>query len=313
MRLARWSLPARRPFHHARVHARRPRGAEGRAPRSRSACPPRTRRRTIGGIVAADPADALVEDRPLVDEIIVVDDRSTDDTAAAARGGRRDGRVDRRAPRPTCAPGHGQGRGALARPGARRPATSSSSATPTSPTSTPASSSACVGPLLVDPTVLVRQGLLRAARHPRPGTGGRTTELVARPLHLAALPVAHRHRPAAVGRVRRPAGRCSSSVPFVQGYGVDLGLLVDVQERCGAAAIAQVDLGRPATTATAASTSSRRRRCRSCRPRSPGPGCRPSRPATLRRPGLPPARLRPRRATAAGRAPRRRRAAAASA
>ena len=32
------------------------------------------------------------------------------------------------------------------------------------------------------------------------------------------------------------------SVPFVQGYGVDLGLLVDVQERWGADAIAQVDL-----------------------------------------------------------------------
>ena len=81
-------------------------------------------------------------------------------------------------------------------------------------------------------------------------------------------------------------------VPFVQGYGVDLGLLLDVEERCGAAAIAQVDLV------------SRRHRNRSldelspqalsilqtafaapvCRPAAPppcaGPGCRPSRAPT---------------------------------
>ena len=33
------------------------------------------------------------------------------------------------------------------------------------------------------------------------------------------------------------------STPFVQGYGVDLGLLIDVVERVGISSVAQVDLG----------------------------------------------------------------------
>ena len=76
-------------------------------------------------------------------------------------------------------------------------------------------------------------------------------------------------------------------MPFVQGYGVDLGLLVDVEERCGAAAIAQVDLV------------SRHHRNRSLDELSPQAlsilqtafaraGLPASRPAILRRPGLPP-------------------------
>jgi len=119
-----------------------------------------------------------------------------------------------------------------------------------------------------------------------PGTGGRTTELVARPVISLLFP--------SLTRIVQPlsgeyAARRSvlERVPFVQGYGVDLGLLVDVEERWGAAAIAQVDLV------------SRHHRNRSLDELSlqalsilqtafARAGLPATRPATLRRPGLPP-------------------------
>lgn len=95
-------------------------------------------------------------------------------------------------------------------------------------------------PLLVDDEV----GLVKASYH-RPshlGGGGRTTELVARPLlslffpELAALeqPLAGEY-----------AGRRSmlEAIPFATGWGVEIGMLVDMYERFGIGSIGQVDLG----------------------------------------------------------------------
>ncbi|WP_375486332.1 glucosyl-3-phosphoglycerate synthase [uncultured Mycobacterium sp.] len=72
--------------------------------------------------------------------------------------------------------------------------------------------------------------------------GGRVTELVARPL-LAAL------RPE-LGCVLQPLGgeyaasrELLTSLPFAPGYGVEIGLLVDTYDRLGLDAIAQVNLG----------------------------------------------------------------------
>ena len=72
--------------------------------------------------------------------------------------------------------------------------------------------------------------------------GGRVTELVARPL-LAAL------RPE-LGCVLQPLGgeyaasrELLMSVPFAPGYGVEIGLLVDTYDRLGLEAVAQVNLG----------------------------------------------------------------------
>jgi len=72
--------------------------------------------------------------------------------------------------------------------------------------------------------------------------GGRVTELVARPL-LAAL------RPQ-LGCVLQPLGGeyaasrdLLSALPFAPGYGVEIGLLVDTFDRLGLGAIAQVNLG----------------------------------------------------------------------
>jgi glucosyl-3-phosphoglycerate synthase len=72
--------------------------------------------------------------------------------------------------------------------------------------------------------------------------GGRVTELVARPL-LAAL------RPE-LGCILQPLGgeyaasrELLSSLPFAPGYGVEIGLLIDTFDRLGLDAIAQVNLG----------------------------------------------------------------------
>ena len=72
--------------------------------------------------------------------------------------------------------------------------------------------------------------------------GGRVTELVARPL-LAAL------RPE-LGCILQPLGgeyaatrELLTSVPFAPGYGVEIGLLLDTFDRLGLDAIAQVNLG----------------------------------------------------------------------
>jgi glucosyl-3-phosphoglycerate synthase len=77
---------------------------------------------------------------------------------------------------------------------------------------------------------------------PNVTAGGRVTELVARPL-LAAL------RPE-LGCMLQPLGgeyaasrELLASLPFAPGYGVEIGLLVDIFDRLGLDAIAQVNLG----------------------------------------------------------------------
>lgn len=101
-----------------------------------------------------------------------------------------------------------------------------------------------LGPLLVDPDVH-----LTKAAYDRPlataGTahgGGRVTELLARPLLTLLWPELTFLAQPLSGEY---AGRRAllESVPFVQGYGVELGLLVDTVERLGADAIREVDLG----------------------------------------------------------------------
>jgi glucosyl-3-phosphoglycerate synthase len=102
-----------------------------------------------------------------------------------------------------------------------------------------------LGPLLADPTIGYVKSFyerpLRETEGPIPVGGGRVTELVARPLlnmfwpHLAGLvqPLAGEY-----------AGRRGvlEEVPFFTGYGVEIGLIIDVAERFGMDAIAQVDL-----------------------------------------------------------------------
>jgi glucosyl-3-phosphoglycerate synthase len=103
-----------------------------------------------------------------------------------------------------------------------------------------------VGPLLTVDGIHLVKGFyrrpLRVIGSEDANGGGRVTQLVARPL-LAAL------RPE-LSCVLQPLGgeyagtrELLTSVPFAPGYGVEIGLLVDTYDRLGLDAIAQVNLG----------------------------------------------------------------------
>jgi glucosyl-3-phosphoglycerate synthase len=99
-----------------------------------------------------------------------------------------------------------------------------------------------VGPLLRRDDIAFVKAFYDRPIAGRPGEGGRVTELVARPLIAALFP-----HLAALGQPL--AGECAArrdlleQLPFVDGYGVDLGLVIDVAARCGIGALAQCDLG----------------------------------------------------------------------
>lgn len=99
-----------------------------------------------------------------------------------------------------------------------------------------------LGPLLIDNTIGYCKGFYHRPVGADQRGGGRTTELVARPL-IALL------FPELVDIIQPLAGEYAGRreilerVPFVQGYGVEMGLLIDVCRLAGYSAIAQVDLG----------------------------------------------------------------------
>lgn len=102
--------------------------------------------------------------------------------------------------------------------------------------------SGLLGPLLIDNTIGYCKGFYHRPVGADQRGGGRTTELVARPL-IALL------FPELVDIIQPLAGEYAGRreilerVPFVQGYGVEMGLLIDVCRLAGYDAIAQVDLG----------------------------------------------------------------------
>lgn len=102
-----------------------------------------------------------------------------------------------------------------------------------------------LGPLLMDPGLRYAKAFYQRPLQGVDGLhsngGGRVTELVVRPLINLFFP--------SLAAVVQPlAGEYAGtrealeSVPFFTGYGVELGLLVDVVERFGLGAVAQVDL-----------------------------------------------------------------------
>ncbi|MEX0868627.1 MAG: hypothetical protein WD011_03050, partial [Nitriliruptoraceae bacterium] len=104
-----------------------------------------------------------------------------------------------------------------------------------------------LGPLLTDPDVAFTKATydrpLIVDGDTRDVGGGRVTELMARPLITTFWPqLAWLAQPLSGEYAGRRA--LFESLPFVCGYGVELGLLVDIAERHGAEAITQVDLGR---------------------------------------------------------------------
>lgn len=100
-----------------------------------------------------------------------------------------------------------------------------------------------LGPLLlVEGIHLVKGYYRRPMAAGEAHTGGRVTELAARPL-LAAL------RPELTSVIQPLGGEYAgtrellTSVPFAPGYGVEIGLLIDTYEQFGIDAIGQVNLG----------------------------------------------------------------------
>jgi len=102
-----------------------------------------------------------------------------------------------------------------------------------------------IGPLLLNPSIQFVKGFyrrpLRVGKKVQISGGGRVTELAARPLLNLFYPE--------LSGVIQPlsgeyAGRREllEKVPFFSGYGVETGLLIDVLERHGLRALAQVDL-----------------------------------------------------------------------
>ena len=99
-----------------------------------------------------------------------------------------------------------------------------------------------LAPLFADPTVGFVKGHYERPLHGRPRGGGRVTELMARPLLNALFP--------SLAGIRQPLGgeyaarrELLEVLPFVEGWGVELGLLIDVAQHLGADRLAQVDLG----------------------------------------------------------------------
>lgn len=99
-----------------------------------------------------------------------------------------------------------------------------------------------VEPLLSRPEVVLVKACYERSFEGAPTGGGRVTELVARPLISLLFPK--------LATVVQPLGgeyagrrEALEVLPFVQGWGVELALLVDVVERFGHDAVAQVDLG----------------------------------------------------------------------
>lgn len=93
-----------------------------------------------------------------------------------------------------------------------------------------------------DPAVHLVKADYRRTIDAHPTGGGRVTELTAKPLlHLLFPELAHIHQPlAGEYAIRRST---AFGVPFVSGYGVEAGLLIDVARAHGAAGVTQVRLG----------------------------------------------------------------------
>jgi glucosyl-3-phosphoglycerate synthase len=199
--------------------------------------PARNEAATVGAIVR-EVRERLIPG--LVDEVVVVDDDSTDATAEVARAA--GARVVSQAELlPEAGPGSGKGNVLWK------------------------SLQACHGDLvcwidadlrnfradsvtkLVEPlltdidTVLVKAAYERSFEG-APTGGGRVTELIARPLLSLLFPkLADIVQP--LGGEYAARRDAIEVLPFVEGWGVELGLLVDVVERFGRDAVAQVDLG----------------------------------------------------------------------
>jgi glucosyl-3-phosphoglycerate synthase len=182
----------------------------------------------------------LMIHEPVVDELVVMDDGSTDDTAAVAEAAGATV-VSAGSVLPEYGTEHGKGQAMW-----RAVHVTSGDLLAFCDADIQHFDAGFVrgllGPLLTRDDVTFVKGYYERPLDGRPGEGGRVTELVARPLISLFFPE--------LAPLCQPlAGECAArrevleAVPFAGGYGVDLGLLVDVSERFGIAGLVQCDLG----------------------------------------------------------------------
>ncbi len=224
-------------FHHGDFPPDAVLGAKAGSGRTVSVCiPARNEASTVGSVVRAvvQPFLASHGGDGLVDEVIVVDDGSEDDTAAQAHGA---------GARVVAGPGGSGGKG---RAMAAALAASSGDVVvfldADVANTSPAFVTGLLGPLLTTEEVVLVKGFYTRPLHGEPTGGGRVTELTARPVLDLLYPE--------LAWVRQPlAGETAAhrwvfeKLGFAAGYGVELALLIDVAQTLGSERLAQVDLG----------------------------------------------------------------------
>ena len=206
--------------------------------------PARNEAATVGGIVTTL-RESLVERRGLIAELLVVDGDSEDGTAEVARrAGARVVRQREVLPHLGTVGGKGEAmwKGLAAAEGDLIVYLDADIVD-----IGPRFVTGLLGPLLHEPDVLLTKAVydrpLAAGGEVRDSGGGRVTELLARPALALWFPELAGIAQPLSGEI---AARRSllEQLPFVQGYGVEIAMLIDIADRFGSAAIRQVDLGR---------------------------------------------------------------------
>ena len=211
-----------------------------KADRQISVClPARDEQETVGEIVQAIRTH-WIERESLIDEILVVDDHSTDRTAQVAADA---GATVLQAEDilPDYGEGHGKGEAlwkSLFVAKGDLIIWCDADVREFDPTFIVG----LIGPLLTEPDLMFVKGFYERPVENQSGRGGRVTELVARPLISLLFPHLSQIIQPLAGEY---AGRREAleQLAFVEGYGVDLGLIIDIADRFGLNAMAQVDLG----------------------------------------------------------------------
>jgi len=183
---------------------------------------------TVGAVLDS----VLIHDQ-LVDELIVVNDHSSDDTATVA---------DHHGARVVHLAGSG-GKGAAMSAGFEASTSSLVVFLDADVLNTAADYVArLLQPLFERPATQLVKGFYERPLHHMPTGGGRVNELAARPILSLLFP--------GLGEIRQPlAGETAvrrgalESLTLEPGYGVEIALLIDAAHHFGVHAIAQVDLG----------------------------------------------------------------------